>query len=180
MCGLVVHHQTGTRHQTGPCASWGVGVLRHHRIPPLRRPTSTDHSVLWRAACRRRRTPPRRRRRRRRAPFIYKGTPPAGGSHLAAEALAEATASVSTTPALAKQHLRPPAAQPSRCPAAQRSSCRRRPRTGHSGQTAPSIARCPGSCPAAQRSSCRRPAVAAYSPGGCTSARSRRPRTELN
>jgi hypothetical protein len=41
MCGLVVH-------QTGPCTSWGVGVLRYHHIPPLR-PTSTDHSVLW--AC---------------------------------------------------------------------------------------------------------------------------------
>ena len=39
MCGLVVH-------QTDPCTSWGVGVLRYHRIPPLR-PTSTDHSVLW-------------------------------------------------------------------------------------------------------------------------------------
>ena len=42
MCGLVVH-------QTDPCTSWDVGVLRYHRIPPLR-PTSTDHSVLW--ACR--------------------------------------------------------------------------------------------------------------------------------
>jgi hypothetical protein len=39
MCGLVVH-------QTDPFTSWGVGVLRYHRIPPLR-PTSTDHSVLW-------------------------------------------------------------------------------------------------------------------------------------
>ena len=42
MCGLVVH-------QTDPYTPWGVGVLRYHRIPPLR-PTSTDHSVLW--ACR--------------------------------------------------------------------------------------------------------------------------------
>ena len=39
MCGLVVH-------QTDPYTPWGVGVLRYHRIPPLR-PTSTDHSVLW-------------------------------------------------------------------------------------------------------------------------------------
>ena len=39
MCGLVVH-------QTDPYTPRGVGVLRYHRIPPLR-PTSTDHSVLW-------------------------------------------------------------------------------------------------------------------------------------